>query len=72
MWLASASPTKQLVAQLPKKKATAKKPKNYGKLSQKEKFIAAAKAHGADETGETFLAAFKSIATNKAKTRRND
>jgi glucan phosphorylase len=37
------------------------------KLSQKEKFIAAAKAHGADETGETFLKAFKGIAKPKAK-----
>jgi hypothetical protein len=55
------------VAQLPKKKAPAKKPKNYAKLSQKEKFIAAAKAHGADETGKTFLASFKAIAKLKAK-----
>ena len=65
MWLASGSPIKQLVAQLPKKKAPAQKPKNYGKLSQKEKFIAAAKAHGADETGETFLQSFKAIAKPK-------
>lgn len=50
------------MAQLPKKKAPASKPKNYGKLSQKEKFIAAAKAHGADESGETFLRTFKTIA----------
>lgn len=51
--------------QLAKKKAPANKPKGYGKLSQKEKFIAAAKAHGADETGETFLASFKAIAKPK-------
>jgi hypothetical protein len=36
------------------KKPKAKKPKNYAKLSQKQKFIAAAKAADADETGETF------------------
>jgi hypothetical protein len=55
-----------LVAQLAKKKAPAKKPKNYGRLSQKEKFVAAAKAHGADESGETFLRSFKAIAKPKA------
>jgi hypothetical protein len=33
--------------------------------SQKEKFIAAAKAHGADETGETFLRTFKTVAKAK-------
>jgi hypothetical protein len=47
------------------KKPRAKKPKGYDKLSQKEKFIAAAKAHGADETGETFLRSFKAIAKPK-------
>jgi hypothetical protein len=36
------------------KKPKAKKPKGYKKLSQKEKFIAAAKAADADESGETF------------------
>jgi hypothetical protein len=56
-----------LVAQLAKKKAPAKKPTNYGKLSQKEKFIAAAKAHEADETGETFLRTFKVMAKLKRK-----
>lgn len=35
-------------------KPKAKKPENYAKLSQKQKFIAAAKAGEADETGETF------------------
>jgi hypothetical protein len=50
---------------MPKKKSPAKKPKNYAKLSQKEKFIAAAKAAGVDESGDTFLRAFKPIATHK-------
>ncbi len=36
------------------KKPKADKPKNYAKLSQKQKFIAAAKAAEADETGTTF------------------
>ncbi len=44
------------------KKPKAKKPKGYAKLSQKEKFIAAAKAAQVDETGETFVRSFKSIA----------
>ena len=47
------------------KKPPAKMPKNYAKLSQKQKFIAAAKAAGVDETGETFLRTFKPIATHK-------
>jgi hypothetical protein len=47
------------------KKPKAKKPKGYAKLSQKQKFIAAAKAAGVDETGKTFLRAFKPIATHK-------
>ena len=47
------------------KKPKAKKPKGYAKLSQKEKFIAAAKAAEVDETGETFLRSFKPIATHK-------
>ena len=55
---------------MPKKKAPAKKPKNYAKLSQKEKFIAAAKEFGADETGKTFLASFKAIAKHKVKKAR--
>ena len=50
---------------MPKKKAPAKKPKNYAKLSQKEKFIAAAKEFQADETGKTFLSSFKTIAKHK-------
>ena len=34
-------------------------PEGYVKLSQQEKFIAAAKEFEADETGETFLRSFK-------------
>ena len=49
------------------KKHKAKKPKNYAKLSQTQKFIAAAKAMEVDETGETFLRTFKPIATHKKK-----
>ena len=49
-------------------KPKAKKPKGYEKLSQKEKFIAAAKAAGVDETGETFLRSFKTIAKHRNKT----
>ena len=48
-----------------KKKAKAVKPKNYDQLSQKDKFLAAAKALEVDETGETFLRVFKPIATHK-------
>ena len=55
---------------MPKKKAPAKKPKNYAKLSQKEKFIAAAKEFGADETGKTFDRSFKTIAKHKPKVGR--
>ena len=47
------------------KKPKPKKPKGYEKLSQKEKFLAAAKAAEVDETGETFLRSFKTIATHK-------
>ena len=67
VWSASGSPIKQLVGSMPKKKAPAKKPKNYAKLSQKEKFLAAAKEFEADETGKTFLRSFKAIAKPKAK-----
>lgn len=52
---------------MPKKKAPAKKPKNYSRLSQKEKFMEAAKMFEADETGETFDRAFKTIAKHKPK-----
>jgi hypothetical protein len=52
---------------MPKKKAPALKPKNYAKLSQKEKFIAAAKEFEADETGKTFLRSFKAIAKPQRK-----
>jgi hypothetical protein len=47
------------------RKPKAKKPKGYAKLSQKEKFIAAAKEFEADETGKTFLGTFKKIAAHK-------
>lgn len=52
---------------MPDKKPKAKKPKGYSKLSQKEKFLAAAKEFEADETGKTFLASFKTIAKRKPK-----
>ena len=48
-----------------KVKPKAKWPKGYAKLSQKEKFIAAAKEFEADETGDTFLKSFKTIAKHK-------
>lgn len=51
---------------MPERKPKTKKPKNYAKLSQKEKFIAAAKEFEADETGKTFLVSFKTIAKQKA------
>jgi hypothetical protein len=52
---------------MPKKKAPAKKPKNYAKLSQKEKFMAAAQEFEAEQTGETFLTSFKKIALHRPK-----
>jgi hypothetical protein len=52
---------------MPDKKAKAKKPKGYAKLSQKDKFLAAAKEFEADETGKTFLRSFKAIAKPKVK-----
>jgi hypothetical protein len=52
---------------MPKKKSPAKKPKNYAKLSQKEKFMAAAREFEADQTGETFLRSFKTIAKPKKR-----
>ena len=52
---------------MPKKKAPAKKPKGYAKLSQRDKFLAAAKEFEVDETGETFLRSFKGIAKHKPK-----
>lgn len=50
---------------MPDKKPKAKKPKSYAKLSQKEKFVAAAREFEADETGETFDRTFKTIAKHK-------
>ena len=52
---------------MPKKKPKARPPKGYTKLSQKEKFLAAAKEFEADETGDTFLSSFKKIASHKSK-----
>jgi hypothetical protein len=52
---------------MPEKQPKTKRPKNYQKLSQKEKFMAAAKQFEADETGETFLRSFKTIAKHKPK-----
>ena len=57
---------------MPKKRAPAKKPKNYAKLSQKEKFLAAAQEFEAEQTGETFLRSFKTIANHKPKAWRSD
>ena len=51
----------------PKKPKPKRKPTGYAKLSQKEKFIAAAKAAGVDETGKTFLRSFKAIVKHKPK-----
>ena len=50
---------------MPDKKPKPKKPKDYAKLSQKQKFIAAAKAGEADETGETFRRAFGKVVPSK-------
>lgn len=47
------------------KKSPAKKPKNYDRLSQKQKFIAAAKAADADETGAAFDRALSRIVPKK-------
>jgi hypothetical protein len=54
-----------LVQCLADKKPKAKKPKNYGRLSPKERFLAAAKQFEVDETGETFDRPFKTIAKHK-------
>ncbi len=48
---------------MPEKKPPRKKPKQ--KLSQKEKFIAYAREVEADESGERFEKAFKSIVKKK-------
>jgi len=53
-----------------KVKPKAKRPKGYAKLSQKEKFLAAAKEFEADETGKTFLQSFKTIAKHNPKVKR--
>ena len=46
---------------MPEKRPRRKVPKNYAKLSQKQKFIAAAKAAHADESGEAFTSAFSRV-----------
>jgi hypothetical protein len=43
------------------KKPKPKKPGNYAKLSQRQKFIAAARAGEADESGETFGKTLKKL-----------
>jgi hypothetical protein len=53
-----------------KVKPKGKRPKGYAKLSQQEKFIAAAKEFEADETGGTFLKSFKTIASHKPKEKK--
>ncbi len=50
---------------MPGRKPKTKKPKGYAKLSQKQKFIAAAKQMEVDETGDTFKRTFRHIATHK-------
>jgi hypothetical protein len=47
------------------KKPKPKKPKGYAKLSQRQKFLAAAKAAEADDTGETFERAMQMLAPAK-------
>lgn len=47
------------------KKVPAKKPKDYAKLSQKEKFIASARANDADESGAAFEQAIRKIVPPK-------
>lgn len=43
------------------RKASPKKPKGYAKLTQRQKFLAAAKASEADTTGEAFERALKRL-----------
>ena len=50
---------------MPDKKPKAKKPKNYAKLSQKQKFIAAAKAGDVDETGTEFKKAITRLVVRR-------
>ncbi len=52
---------------MPERKSKAKKPKGYAKLSQRQKFLAAAKAAEADESGETFERAFRKIVPERRK-----
>jgi hypothetical protein len=50
-----------------KKKAPAKKPKGYAKLSQKEKFIAVASEFEVDEMGKDISRGVKKIAHTSVK-----
>jgi len=45
----------------------ATEPKNYAKLSQKEKLLAAANDFEANQTDDTFLKSFKTIAKHRDK-----
>lgn len=47
------------------KKPKATKPKGYDRLSQRDKFIAAAKEGEADETGETFRKTVEALLPRK-------
>lgn len=47
------------------RKSVNKKPKNYAKLSQKQKFMAAAKAADADESGDAFTRALAKVVSAK-------
>jgi hypothetical protein len=50
-----------------KKKPRASKAKGYAKMSQKEKFIAAAKESGSDESGETFTKSLEKLLPMRPK-----
>ncbi len=53
---------------MPKPKAEPKpRPKNYQKLTAKQRFIEAARTVEADETGETFERAFEKLIPPKQK-----
>ena len=59
---------------MPEIKAKAKpktKPNKNRKLTQKERFIEAARAHEADESGETFERAMTKIVPSSADTTKN-
>jgi hypothetical protein len=56
-----------LVGKMRDKKPKPKKPTNYAKLSQKEKFLAAAKLADADESGAAFNKAMAKLVPIKRK-----